>query len=879
LDVTLGWTAGHGAKLHHVYFGENSTDVQAGAPGTYRGPVVTTSFVPGALAKDATYYWRVDEFDGATTHTGDVWSFATVPDIPITDPDLLCWWKFDEGSGTTAIDSSGHDHHGTLEGDPQWLDGMVGGALEFSGGNYVIDDDAGPYMNGLSALTVTLWIKSDVIGTDSGFIIFENPQGRDTRNIRYDQDMGGGLLDGIKYGTCVNPGDTDDEEDESPANVQTTEWQHIAVTWASGAGDFPVGLKLYINGVLQTPSTDEPGAEGVLTGYDRVMVGKASKDEGATEGWDGLIDDVRIYSKALTAEEIKEVMRGEPDLAWEPSPANRSTPDVGEATPLSWSPGEKASQHDVYLGTDRDAVADADTSDTSGIYRRRQPATSYTPPEGVEWDAGPYYWRIDEYNTDGTISKGRVWSFTVADFILVDNFEDYGGDDVPLQEQIWFSWHDGLGYGSPGIDPYYAGNGSGAAVGDEGTPSFTEETIVRPTGDQSMPYTYDNNKQGYFKYSEAQMALTAPRDWSKHGVKALSLWFRGHPAGFLEGSAGTYTVSASGADIWGTADEFRYVWKQLSGDGQIIAKVLSVEQTNVWAKAGVMIRNTLDADSANAMAYITPDGRVGWQYRLTAGDSSSSTRSDPGAITAPYWVKLIRQGNIITAQHSIDGVTWQDMVEAANPDEPSFSSIAMNPSVYVGLALTSHSAGVTCVAEFSDVQTVGTVSPPVWTHQAIGVSMIANDPEPMYVAVANSTGQPAVVYHEDPTAATIDTWTEWNIDLKDIADQGVNLADVASVAIGFGDRNNPVAGGAGKMYFDDIRLYRPRCVPDKVTLSAADLNSDCVVDMADVEIMASDWLTSGPGPASDVNADGAVDFTDYAVLADQWLEEQLWPEW
>ncbi|KPL19660.1 MAG: hypothetical protein AMJ75_12555, partial [Phycisphaerae bacterium SM1_79] len=72
---------------------------------------------------------------------------------------------------------------------------------------------------------------------------------------------------------------------------------------------------------------------------------------------------------------------------------------------------------------------------------------------------------------------------------------------------------------------------------------------------------------------------------------------------------------------------------------------------------------------------------------------------------------------------------------------------------------------------------------------------------------------------------------------------------------------------------------RPRCVPDKVTLSAADLNSDCVVDMADVEIMASDWLTSGPGPASDVNADGAVDFTDYAVLADQWLEEQLWPEW
>ena len=102
-------------------------------------------------------------------------------------------------------------------------------------------------------------------------------------------------------------------------------------------------------------------------------------------------------------------MRGESSLAWNPSPANGSTPDLKRALPLSWSPGDWAAQHDVYLGTDKDAVTNADTSDTTGIYRKRQSDTSYTPPEGVEWGTGPYYWRIDEYNSDGTISKGNVW--------------------------------------------------------------------------------------------------------------------------------------------------------------------------------------------------------------------------------------------------------------------------------------------------------------------------------------------------------------------------------------------------------------------------------------------------------------------------------------
>jgi hypothetical protein len=84
-----------------------------------------------------------------------------------------------------------------------------------------------------------------------------------------------------------------------------------------------------------------------------------------------------------------------------------------------------------------------------------------------------------------------------------------------------------------------------------------------------------------------------------------------------------------------------------------------------------------------------------------------------------------------------------------------------------------------------------------------------NDPEPMYVALANADGSIAVVYHNNPNATRVDTWTEWRIHLQRFADQGVDLTNINTISIGFGDKNNPQVGGLGVMYFDDIKLYRP----------------------------------------------------------------------
>jgi hypothetical protein len=122
--------------------------------------------------------------------------------------------------------------------------------------------------------------------------------------------------------------------------------------------------------------------------------------------------------------------------------------------------------------------------------------------------------------------------------------------------------------------------------------------------------------------------------------------------------------------------------------------------------------------------------------------------------------------------------------------------------------VTSHDAALTCQAVFSNVTTTGTVSQQ-WAHQDIGIA--SNAAEPLYVALSNSAGAPAVVVHDDPAAATIDTWTEWIIPLQAFADQGINLTNVDRIAIGLGTQGNiATPGGSGKMYIDDISLYRPR---------------------------------------------------------------------
>jgi hypothetical protein len=465
-----------------------------------------------------------------------------------------------------------------------------------------------------------------------------------------------------------------------------------------------------------------------------------------------------------------------------PSPSNGST--GASLTPiLRWNPGDYAASHEVYFGTDGDAVANATKASPEFKTTKALGDESYDPGK-LAWYT-TYYWRVDEVNDLHPDSPwiGNVWSFTTGDFLLVDDFESYTDDDV-AGEAIWQHWIDGFGV---------AGNGS--QVGNL-VPPYAEQGIVH-SGSQSMPLLYDNTNG--VTNSEAELTLTWPRDWTEEDVEELALWFRGLPGstgGFVEGPVGTFTMTGSGNDIWNNADQFHYAYKTLTGAGSIVARVQSVSNTNTWAKAGVMIRETLDPGSKHAMMVVTPGQGVSFQRRTQTDGGSTDTTT--GGITAPYWVKIERgiAGNF-SGYASTDGVNW---TMQGTPE-----SITMASTTYIGLAVTSHDAALTCEAVFSNVATDGNVSGQ-WTDQDIGIA--SNAAEPLYVAVSNASGPPAVVAHDDPAAAQIDDWTPWRIPLQAFADQGINLLNVDKIAIGLGSTGGVSAGGSGTLYIDDIRLYR-----------------------------------------------------------------------
>jgi hypothetical protein len=174
--------------------------------------------------------------------------------------------------------------------------------------------------------------------------------------------------------------------------------------------------------------------------------------------------------------------------------------------------------------------------------------------------------------------------------------------------------------------------------------------------------------------------------------------------------AGAFGVAGAGADIFGTSDAFRYVYQTLSGDGSIVARVVSQDFTNVSAKAGVMIRDSLAANAKEVLMDITPGAGATFQYRSATGGSTTS--SSAAGIAAPYYVSLVRTGNTLTGSYSPDGVTWTPLGSV---------SVTMGSTVYIGLADTSHTTSTLNYTTFDSVSFTGTIGlPPGWATKDVG---------------------------------------------------------------------------------------------------------------------------------------------------------------
>ncbi|MBL7185173.1 MAG: discoidin domain-containing protein [Phycisphaerae bacterium] len=203
-----------------------------------------------------------------------------------------------------------------------------------------------------------------------------------------------------------------------------------------------------------------------------------------------------------------------PLRAREPQPDSTAT-DVGPDVTLRWRVGREAAEHNVYIGTDEQAVADG-TVPVSVVTEAR---------DLISLDLGQtYYWKVSEVNIAETpaMLEGDIWSFTTRDFVVVDDFESY--NDIPVEEEgsnpVYATWADG--FDNP------SANGSTIGYVEAFQPSM--ETRIVHGASQSVPFLYDNN----FKYSEAVLLLSPPQDWTEHGVKVLSLYFHGDPENSVE---------------------------------------------------------------------------------------------------------------------------------------------------------------------------------------------------------------------------------------------------------------------------------------------------------------------------------------------------------
>ena len=229
---------------------------------------------------------------------------GTTQATPVRPLDADFGWLFDDGSGATATAAFG-SADGVLRNGASWSTdtpfGYAGnGSLSLDGANDFVDvSSLNGALNGSTALSISLWVRSDGTSQNRAFFGGVDPSSADTFGGRYDAagwlNGNGGTRELIKFGLMI---DGTNYQYESAGGYQTTGWQHIAFTWESGAG-----ARLYVDGVLDTPSETSSGfasVTGALSDHTRFLLGN-----GAKAVWSGEMDEVMVWRSALSADEVE----------------------------------------------------------------------------------------------------------------------------------------------------------------------------------------------------------------------------------------------------------------------------------------------------------------------------------------------------------------------------------------------------------------------------------------------------------------------------------------------------------------------------------------------------------------------------------------------
>jgi hypothetical protein len=701
--------------------------------------------------------------------------------------DLVAHWKLDEDSGTTAFDTSGNGNDGTFTGDPQWVAGYYGGALEFDGADDNIDCGNDDSFNITDEITLSAWINmSKRPDVDSWYTI-------PWKENAYSMYLygAGNTLTTLCADFWLDSGRAD-IWDGPDIDIPPNDWTHIAVTF--NGTDF----EFYVNGehdfTQNQPGTIEISAINFLFTQ-------------AGSNFAGLIDDVRLYNRALTHAEILAAMEGGEAYPYALSPVPKDSTVLRVITTvIRWVKGAFAESHNVYFGDNFDDVNDG-TGDT---FRGNQidtyyvaGMTGYAYPDGLI-PGTTYFWRIDEVNDTDPNSpwKGKVWSFMVSPRTAYNPDPADGAEFVDPNAVL--SWS--AGFAAIFHTVYF------------GTDYDVVDAATGGTQQAATTYTplagWRPEKVYYWRVDEDDTVDTYKGDiWSFTTPGAV---------GNLVPANGATDVKMTATLSWTPADSAASHELYFGTEKDVVRNA---------------DKNSLEYKGPKALGAESYDpGKLAWYatyyWRVDEVDSLGGLSKGPlWSFTTADFIS-VDDFEDYDIGHKEIWWAWKDGLGYVEHDsEPAYSGNGTGSAVgdettpsYMEETIV-HGGGKSMplvydnntqgYAYYSEVELTLSETRN-WTDEGVNELSLwfrggsSNSPDPLYVAVANKTGTPVVVVHDNPAGSQIGAWTEWIIPLQTFADQGIILTDVDRIAIGLGTRGNlTTPGGAGKMYFDDIRLDRP----------------------------------------------------------------------
>jgi len=831
----------------------------------------------------------------------------SIPSVRADDPALMGWWKLDGD----ALDSSGHDRHGALQGSPTFEPGVFGQALEMEANPDYVTIDGYKGILGTHAFSIAAWVKTT--NTADGQIMH---WGSDVTNgERVEFRIQGNRLR-ISHGNGNVQGDTD---------LTGGEWYHVAVTVIDGASASSGDVTFYVNGQDDTQAKTDPDTWHITP--------NATLD--LTIGWRptnqdrpfiGSIDEVVLYNKVLTPEDVARIMNGDilpaSGRASKEDPADQAL-DVLRDTILTWNAGEFAVTHDVYFGTSFEDVNTATVPTTPGL-------DANSLDVGVLEFGKTYYWRVDEVNCapDNTIFKGDVWSFTVEPYSI-----QIPGSDIIATAS---SFSNDFSIPEKTLD--------GSGLGENETHGIKTETMwFTETGDQApwIQYEFDTVKK--LDTMKVWNSNSSAEGFVGYGVKGVLIEYSKDGESWDVFEDVNEFSRATGVPIYNQYDEIAL--------GGLAAKMVRLNIQSNWG--GFLQAYSLSEVQFKSIPTfarepqpeagdgdVAPDAVLSWRagreavsheiylgtdsnelsLAKTVGENEASIDS-LNYDTTYFW--QIVEVNEAEEPASYPGDVWSFTTQAYfvvddfdsysndSPDRPfqtwldgfGYSADEFFPTDYLGNGTGSgvgHDIWSVSSPQYNGQIMEGTIakggqSMPLYFNNTNGLSL--SETERTFARAQDWTangikslslnlyGQPdnsgqlylkindtRIDYIGLSDALQRQQWIPWNIDLSEMT----GLENVTSLAIGIED-----AGAAGLIYVDDVRLYpmTPDTIdpvvpndsdPNLVALYEFEGNADDSVGDKHATVEGAPLYTQGKSGQA-ISLDGFIDYAVHTLDA-----EEIW---